>query len=261
MKIVAIIQARMSSRRLPGKILETIEGTPLLAHVVHRAQATNVFATVMVATSTDPSDDLVQRFCASQEIPCFRGSLHDVLDRYLRAAASLNAEVITRITGDCPLLDPAVTRRVVEAFDPLHCDYVSNTVQRTFPKGLDTEVFSMRALTQAHREARLPSEREHVTPYFYKHPELFRLAQITQDIDRSALRWTVDEPRDLAFVRAVAEQLGDGNFGQTEILELLQAHPHLQHINEGIDPNEGYLRSLREDETFDRGKSDNKRAF
>lgn len=255
MNTVAIIQARMSSRRLPGKILELIGNEPLLAHVVRRAQASGVFSSVMVATSTDPSDDPVQDFCSSRNIPLFRGSLEDVLDRYFCAAKTLNADIIARITGDCPLLDPAVTRQVVETFDADRHDYVTNNVERTFPKGLDTEVFSMSALTAAHRSARLPSEREHVTPYFYKHPELWRIAHVKQDPDRSALRWTVDEPRDLVFVRAVVEKLGNGVFGQTEILNLLRSYPELQKINEGIDPNEGYQRSLQEDAIFEKGNA------
>lgn len=255
MKTVAIIQARMSSRRLPGKILETIGTEPLLAHVVRRAQASGVFDVVSIATSTDTSDDPVQQFCDSQNIPCFRGSLKDVLDRYERAAQSLHAEIITRLTGDCPLLDPAVIRQIVGAFDPRRYDYVSNTVERTYPKGLDTEVFSMHALNEAHKNARLPSEREHVTPYFYTHPEQWRIRQITQKTDRSLLRWTVDEPRDLAFVRAIVQHLGSGTYGQSEILALLKAHPDLQRMNEGIDPNEGYQRSLKEDEAFLQGEN------
>lgn len=247
MKSIAIIQGRMSSKRLPGKVLMNIDGSPLLAHVIRRAEAANVFDTVVFATSSDAADDPVAAYCAAHGKNCFRGSLDDVLERYYQAARTYKADVITRLTADCPLLDPAVIREVVQAFDTHRYDYVSNAIQRTYPDGLDTEVFSIEALTRARNEARLPSEREHVTPYIHKNPHLFRIRHITQDHDLSALRWTVDEPRDLEFVRAIFAELGDGIFGQEEILALLARKPGLTAINEGIICNEGYAKSLRSD--------------
>lgn len=247
MKTAAIIQGRMTSTRLPGKVLADIAGTPLLGHVIQRANAAGVFDVVLVATSTDPADDPIERYCRERGVGCFRGSLEDVLERYYQAACSTDADCITRLTADCPLLDPAVIRKIVGVFDPARYDYVSNAIRRTYPDGLDTEVFSMAALTQARNEATLPSEREHVTPYIHKHPHLFRIGHVTQEKDLSALRWTVDEPRDLAFVRAVYEKLGSNVFGQEEVLALLEADPSLQNMNEGITCNEGYQKSLRED--------------
>ncbi|MDD5751484.1 MAG: glycosyltransferase family protein [Candidatus Peribacteraceae bacterium] len=248
MKTAAIIQGRMTSSRLPGKVLADVAGMPLLGHVIRRTLAADIFDTVLVATSTDPADDPIERFCRGQGIGCFRGSLENVLERYYQAALSVDAERITRLTADCPLLDPAVIRTVVQAFDPARYDYVSNALQRTYPDGLDTEVFSMAALTKARNEATLPSEQEHVTPYIHKHPHLFRIGHVTQEKNLSALRWTVDEPRDLAFVRTVFEKLGSGIFGQKEVLALLETDPSLQKMNEGIACNEGYRKSLREDE-------------
>ena len=233
MKTVAIIQGRMTSRRLPGKILADIAGRPQLQHVVERARAAGVFDAVVFATSTDATDDPVEVLCAKEGIPFFRGSLEDVLDRYAAAAAAYGADIITRLTADCPLLDPAVIKRVVDAFDPEKDDYVSNSLERTFPKGLDTEVFSRAALVTAAKEARAPQEREHVTPYMHD-PTRFRIAQVKQKDDRSSLRWTVDRPEDLAFVRAVYAELGNGIFGQEEILALLKKRPDIQKINEGI---------------------------
>ncbi|OIO54317.1 hypothetical protein AUJ46_03175 [Candidatus Peregrinibacteria bacterium CG1_02_54_53] len=249
MKTVAIIQGRMSSRRLPGKILEDIAGSPLLAHVIRRTKAADRFDEVIVATSADSSDDRVQDFCKMENVPCFRGSLNDVLDRYYQAAKSSGADRIVRLTADCPLLDPVVIRMVIDALDE-HYDYVSNALHRTYPKGLDTEAFSLQTLARVWEQARLPSEREHVTPFIYKNPTLFRIKEITQQTDRSTLRWTVDEQRDLDFVRAVYKELGDGVFHQEEILSLLKAHPEIQKLNEGIDPNEGYRQSLEEDAAF-----------
>ncbi|MSR86575.1 acylneuraminate cytidylyltransferase [Candidatus Peribacteria bacterium] len=236
MKIVAIIQARMSSRRLPGKILEDIVGSPLLAHVVRRAEAAKVFDAVIIATSTDATDDPVEKFCASQKITCFRGDLNDVLNRYVSAAAAFRADVIVRHTADCPLLDPAVIKKVVQSFDPNTLDYASNVMPRTYPKGLDTEVFSVAALKKVNELATLPADREHVTLYIRNHPDVFRIGSVTQERDLSALRWTVDEPADLEFVRAVYKELGDGMFGQREILDLLEQKPELSKINSHI-PN------------------------
>ncbi|MDD4286965.1 MAG: glycosyltransferase family protein [Candidatus Peribacteraceae bacterium] len=250
MKHVAIIQGRMSSKRLPGKILMDIEGSPLLAHVIRRAEAANIFDTVVFATSTNKEDDPVAEYCTANGKKCFRGDLNDVLERYYQAARTYEAEVVTRLTADCPLLDPAVVKKVVQTFDPNRYDYVSNAIQRTYPDGLDTEVFSMAALTRARNEAKLSSEREHVTPYIHKHPELFRIAHVTQKENLSVLRWTVDEPRDLAFVRAIFAELGNGAFGQKEVLALLARKPELQTINEGITCNEGYKKSVNEDPSF-----------
>ncbi|NOS67204.1 MAG: glycosyltransferase family protein [Candidatus Peribacteraceae bacterium] len=233
MKNVAIIQGRMTSSRLPGKILADIEGTPELLHVVRRARASEAFGEVVVATSTDPTDDPVEAFCTEKKIPCFRGSLDDVLDRYAKAAAAYEADIITRLTADCPLLDPAVIKRVVEEFKTGKYDYVTNSLERTFPKGLDAEVFSRAVLEKAAAEARKPDEREHVTPYMHD-PKLFRIGHVTQTQNRGSLRWTVDYPEDLAFVRAVFKELGNRIFGQDEILALLERHPEIGKINAHI---------------------------
>ena len=234
MKTVAIIQARMSSTRLPGKIFQEIAGKPMLTHVIERAKAAGVFDTIIIATSTDPSDDVVETFCKDQGHLCVRGSLKDVLKRYAKAATAAKADVITRLTADCPLLDPAVIRRIVQAFDPQKHDYVSNVIKRTYPKGLDTEVFSRKALVTTEKNAKLPHEREHVTKYIHAHPELFRIHHVKQKDNLSELRWTVDMPDDLAFVRAVYDELKTDLFGQEEILALLKRHPHIQKINAGI---------------------------
>jgi len=256
-KVVAIIQARMSSTRLPGKVLADVCGQPLLHHVVCRARCARTPDQVVVATSDRPADDAVVRFCEMSSVPCFRGSEEDVLDRYYQAARHFQAETVVRLTADCPLLDPDVVDRVVRAFGEGDRDYVSNTLDRTYPDGLDVEVFSFTALARAWREARLPSEREHVTPYIWKHPELFRLGNVKQEEDLSDLRWTVDEPRDLAFVRAVYRWLGPrSDFGMKEVLALLREHPELGRINAGIERNEGYRRSLERDTIQERVEAD-----
>jgi spore coat polysaccharide biosynthesis protein SpsF len=248
MKTVAIIQARMSSIRLPDKIMADIIGKPMLSHVVNRAQQAKHLDLVVVATSVHPQDDLVVTFCRKEGIPYFRGSLDDVLDRYYHAARHYDADVVVRLTADCPLLDPSVIDQIVQVFRSGQYDYVSNTIQPTYPDGLDTEVFRFDVLEQTWREARLKSEREHVTPYIKKQTALFRLHNVENDQDLSSLRWTVDRPEDLEFVRAVYGYLSKtASFGVNEVLSLIEEHPELPMINAGFERNEGYIKSLRED--------------
>lgn len=248
MNVVAIIQARMSSTRLPGKVLADICGKPMLYHVVARAQQARTLSLVAVATTTDPGDDVIETYCQAERVPCSRGSQADVLDRYYRAADQFKADVIVRLTSDCPLLDPAVIDKVVGTFLAGQFDFVSNVQEPTYPDGLDTEVCSRDALGRAWREARLTSEREHVTSYIKKHPELFRLANVENETDLSELRWTVDEPQDLELVRRVYRHFTASRFfGMNDIVTLLREDPQLTIVNAGFARNEGYLKSLRED--------------
>lgn len=246
-QVVGVIQARLGSTRLPGKVLMEVAGQPMLWHVVRHARRAATLDRVVVATTTASTDDALAAFCADLGISYSRGSESDVLDRYYQAARSHSAEVVVRITADCPLLDPDVIDRVVSQFTNGSFDYVSNVNPPTFPDGLDTEVFSFAALERTWNEARWQSEREHVTPYLRAHPELFRLDNVSNDEDLSGLRWTVDESADLAFVRAVYEALGTEQFGMNEVLDLLRNRPELGRINAGFERNEGYVKSLRED--------------
>ena len=249
--ITAIIQARMGSTRLPGKTLMDISGHPMLWHVVNRARQIEALDEIVVATSDNASDDSIVAFCKQERIPCFRGDEDDVLDRYYQAAKWIGADVIVRITPDCPLIDPDVVDDVVKCYVDGDYDYVSNTDPPTFPDGLDTEVFSFEALERAWREAKLQSEREHVTPYIRKHPELFRIGNVTYGEDLSSMRWTVDEPQDLEFVRAVYDHLESMSSGMADVLDVLKKHPELMEINAGIGRNEGYQKSVREDRSMD----------
>lgn len=247
MKTLAIIQARMSSSRLPGKVLADIHGKPMIGRVIERVRAAQTLDQIVVATTTGQEDDPLATLCSQIDVPVFRGSQADVLDRYYQAARQFNGEVIVRLTGDCPLIDPNVIDEVVRAFHNQNYDYVSNTLKVTYPDGLDTEVFSFAALHRAWQDARLTSEREHVTPYIYKHPELFRLGNVLNETDLSHLRWTVDELADLELVRTLYALL-PVNFRMQDVVSLLQAQPDLIQINAGIGRNEGYAKSLREDE-------------
>jgi len=225
-----------------------LAGKPMLYHVIKRAQQASSLDLVVVATSDQPRDDVVAQYCAETGTPCFRGSEEDCLDRYYKAAQKFEADPIMRLTADCPLLDPLVIDEVARMFRDGEYDYVSNALEPTYPDGLDTEIFSLKALETAWREARLKTEREYATVYIWKRPDIFRLFNVENDEDLSHLRWTVDEPEDLVLVRRIYEYLGpEPSFGMTEILALLQEHPELNQINAGFARNEGYQKSLTED--------------
>ena len=257
--IAAILQARMGSSRLPGKTLVDVAGRPLLGHLVDRARRIPGLERVIIATTDRSADRAILDFAAAEGLAAYAGSEDDVLDRFYQAATRFGVAVIVRVTPDCPLLDPGVAglvlRRFLDARGGL--DYVSNTQPPTFPDGQDTEVFSAEALARAWREAALRSEREHVTPYIWKHPDRFRLANVRHAEDLSALRWTVDEAADLEFVRAVYARLGAGRaFGMDEVLALLRREPALSALNGSLTRNEGYAKSLRADRAAGAGPGD-----
>jgi spore coat polysaccharide biosynthesis protein SpsF len=225
-------------------------GKPLLARVIERAQAICGIDRVVVATGVDSRNAPIMELAEACNAAAFAGSEDDVLDRYYQAARAFGAETIVRVTADCPLLDPAVSAQVLNRFRQGDVDYACNTQPPTFPDGLDTEVFSFEALERAWQAASLASEREHVTPYIWKNPTKFRQANVLNEIDLSALRWTVDEQQDLEFVRAVYARLhheGASFYGMTDVLALLEREPGLGNINMGFARNEGYAKSLRED--------------
>jgi spore coat polysaccharide biosynthesis protein SpsF len=233
-KVVGIIQARMGSTRLPGKVLADIHGHPMLWRVVDRTRAAKTLDDVIVATTIEPGDDAIVAFCREHEIDCFRGSENDVLDRYYRAARERDAQNIVRITSDCPLIDPEIIDKTVRAFLTERPDYASNSVVRNYPRGLDTEVMTFRALESVWREARQPYERAHVTPYLYENPARFKICSVTGDKDYSDHRWTVDTPEDLEFVRAVYGRLEGGRFSWRDVSKLIEREPELAEINRGI---------------------------
>ena len=247
--ITAIVQARMGSVRLPGKVMAEIAHKPMLWHVIERLKRAESVHSVVVATTTQESDEPLLKLAEDSGAAAYAGSPEDVLDRYYQAARHFGGDAIVRITADCPLLDPHVTDRVVRRYLAGDCDYVANTLRRTYPDGLDVEVFSYEALERAWKEASLASEREHVTPYIWKNPEEFRLAGVENNLDLGSLRWAVDESEDLEFVRQVYKGLqGKGHiFYMQDILNLLEERPDLKEINQHIVINEGYARSLKQD--------------
>lgn len=246
MKTVAIIQARMGSSRLPGKVMADIGGVPMLGRVVERVRRCRSLDDVCVATSTHPSDDVVANYCISREFPCSRGDEHDVLDRYYHAARLAGADIVVRVTADCPLLDSGVIDKVVDAFRREGVDYASNTLRYSYPDGLDVEVFAFAALERAWQEAEKPSEREHVTPYL-RFSGRFSTFNVANETDSSAAnhRWTVDDQEDLEFIRRVYATFADKpDFDFRDVLSMLEATPELRSVQGRGVCNEGYYRSL-----------------
>jgi spore coat polysaccharide biosynthesis protein SpsF (cytidylyltransferase family) len=215
--------------------MKDVSGQPMLARVVNRVLRAKVPTKVLIATSTQTADDAIAQFCDTHSVLAFRGNELDVLDRYYQAAREHVADVIVRITGDCPLIEPELVDHVVNAFLLAKPDYASNTIVRTYPRGLDVEVVSMPSLECAWHEASEGYQRTHVTPYFYQNPMLFRCLNVADELDRSSYRWTVDTVEDLEFVRAVYGRLGPTDtFGWREVLDLLEREPALAGMNRGV---------------------------
>jgi Spore coat polysaccharide biosynthesis protein F, CMP-KDO synthetase homolog len=237
MRTVAIIQARVGSTRLPGKVLLDLCGKTVLGRVVERTSRMTRIKDMVVATSNLESDDAVEDECRRLGVTCFRGSEDDVLDRFRGAAQALGAQQCVRITADCPLIDPQVSDDIVarfEAADP-PVDYASNKIPQSFPRGLDTEVFTREALERSAKWARKPYHRTHVTAYMYQTPELFTLLSVVSDVDRSDWRWTIDTPEDLAFVRSVYERFDRrSDFSWLDVVNLIENEPSLADVNRNV---------------------------
>jgi spore coat polysaccharide biosynthesis protein SpsF len=244
MNIVAFIQARMASSRLPGKVLKDLGGQPLLVWAVERCRRARNVTSVVVATTDHPNDEPIVELCRSRGYSFFRGSQFDVLDRFYQAARGVQADVIVRVTADCPFIDPGLVDDTIEAFLRLGPDFAAPRLpppwSRTYPIGLDVEVCSFAGLERAWKEAVLKHEREHVMPYFYDQEGRFRIHILNHQPDYSSLRWTVDTPEDLDLLREIAARFpGRMDFGWREILALLEREPELSRINANIQHKSG----------------------
>lgn len=232
-----IIQARMSSTRLPGKVLMPLAGKPVLDHLVSRVKAAKRVDQIVIATSTLAADDSIEDYCNCVGVVCVRGSESDVLDRYLLALRRNPADLVVRITADCPLMDPFLIDELLETIEAANgaVDYLSNILApRTIPHGLDVEVFRREALERAGREAVRPEEREHVTPYIYHHPELFHIARADLPQDISRYRWTLDTPQDFEFLGKVFGELRPGAFRWQDTLAVMEKYPEWVVINAAV---------------------------
>lgn len=236
MRTVIIVQARMTSTRLPGKVLLPLAGEPMLTRLVERLRRVERADAIVIATTTNATDDAIADLCSRLEVPCHRGSEHDVLSRYADASRLHGAHVVVRITADCPLIDPELIDQVIAVYEAGDADYVSNMLPPTWPYGMAVEVFSASALAQAHTEARQAAEREHVTPFLYGHPERYRLRNVASPVDLSHHRWTVDTPEDYQLVQRLFETLYPimPRFTQADVLQLLDRHPDWVAINQHI---------------------------
>ena len=232
----------MGSTRLPGKVLLDLGGATVLARVVRRLQRSRQINQIVVASTIAPADEAIVSECESLQVSCFRGSERDVLDRYYQAARLHSAEAVARITSDCPLIDPTLVDETIRIFKDERADYASDALPRTYPRGLDSEVFTSAALEHAWREAREPYQREHVTPFLYEHPEMFRLASSRGDVDYSHYRWTLDTPEDLSLLRAIYSRFDNrDDFRWQDVIALMQREPELAELNSQV-----LQKSLRE---------------
>lgn len=250
--VVAILQARMSSSRLPGKVLSSILGQPMIERQIERIRQCQSLDRVIVATTEDPSDDVLADFCAGRGIPVFRGSLPDVLDRFYQASKEQNAEYVVRLTGDCPLADPAVIDSVVACCREGGFDYVNNCDPPTFPDGLDVEVIRYQVLVQVWQQAHLPSHREHVTLFIRQNPERFKIGKYQNTSDLSGLRWTVDEVDDLELIRTIYAALYPDNpqFRMADVLTLLDQDTSLKTLNAHFQRDDGLIKSMIADRQY-----------
>lgn len=245
-QVLAILQARVSSSRLPNKVLLPILGKAMLERQCQRILRSKRIDKLVIATSNNPEDKAIAELADKLGIACYSGSLDDVLARFYFAALQYPSEHIVRLTGDCPLTDPEIIDDVIQYHLEQGADYTSNCEPPSFPDGLDVEVFTSKALEEAYLNADKPSEREHVTPYIRRQTGQYQLSSFIHPQDHSDYRWTVDEPTDFEFVSKVYEALYPDNkqFKTDDIFLLLREQPELQSINAGIQRNEGYLKSL-----------------
>lgn len=235
MKIVAIVQARMGSTRLPGKVLKEVLSRPLLSFQIERMKKSKLINELVIAT-TPLGNEKIMELCEKESVPYFVGSESDVLDRYYQAAKKHEADIVVRMTSDCPIIDPEIIDQVIQMYVDGNYDYVSNTQDRTFPRGMDVEVFSMDALEKTHKEAAIEYEHEHVTPYIYLNRDKFSVGQYTQVNDTNDIRLTVDTTEDFLVIRNIFNELYNNkpDFLLADILDVLEKYPEWKEINKEI---------------------------
>lgn len=246
--IGCIIQARMGSTRLPKKILKNLDNNKtVLEYVLSQISQSKLIDKIVLATTTLSEDDIVSDFGKNMGFDVFRGDSVDVLDRYYQCAKKFNFQVIVRITSDCPLIDPEITDDIINHFDSKKYDYVCNTQPRTFPQGTETEVFSFSSLESAWKNAKLPSEREHVTPFFYNNPKQFRILNVKNTEDLSNLRWCIDREEDFQVVKDIVSKITNRPILTKHILEIVESDSDIFQKNKHISIFEGYNKSLKND--------------
>ena len=246
--IGCIIQARMGSSRLPGKVMMELKPSkPILHYVIKQHQFCNEIDKIIVATTDLKSDDVIENYVRELGVECFRGNSRNVLDRFYQCAKKYSLSTIVRITADNPFNDPTIVDSVIKKFKSNDFDYITNSKPRTFPQGISVEVLSFKALEIAWKNAKLPSEKEHVTPYIFNHSQDFKILNFPSKNNLSNLRWTVDRKNDYELSKLIASNLQKLPITMNDILNLFQQKPELIDINSGHDIDEGYKKSLKED--------------
>ncbi len=247
-KISVLIQARTQSTRLPNKVLAEIENKPLIWHIIERLKKSKKINQIILTIPSGTKDEKLKKIAKDCNILSFGGDESDVLARFYSAALKFNADPIIRITGDCPLVDPNLVDEIIEFYNKNNYDYVSNTLIPTYPDGLDIEIFSFKALSKAFKEAKLKSEREHVTPYIWNNPKIFQLYNYKNILDQSHYRWCVDEQQDLELIRRIYSNFKPKIiFPFNDVIKFVKSNPEISKINETIIRNEGYLKSIKDD--------------
>lgn len=254
MNIIAVTQARIGSSRLPAKVLLDVGGQPMLAIHLERILRSKCISKLIVATTLEPETSTILDIAENQEVSVYQGSTEDVLDRFYQAVLPYTPQYVVRLTADCPLIDPILIDKVIQYAVKNQLDYCSNTLIEKYPDGQDIEIFTFQSLEKAWNEAKLPSEREHVTPYIRKNStfnggDMFKSDNFNEDVDLSQFRMTVDEPADLEFIRQLVSQLGP-HASMDQYIALLRTKPALLQINSKIQRNEGYEKSLCNDNEF-----------
>lgn len=260
LRTVAIIQARMSSSRLPGKVLKTILGKPMLGYIVERLSWVREIDEIVVATSREASDQPIFAFCRENKTACYRGDLDDVLDRFYQTALEYKADTVIRVTGDCPCVDPELVTQLINLFQRENYDHAGIATgagaifeEARFPNGLDAECFRWQALEKAWREATEPADREHVTPYIWRNQDIFKCGSLKPEKDYSYIRLSVDHQEDFELVTALFEALykPERPFLMKEMVDFLEQNPHLIDLNQSFIGKEGYRNLWKPDNQRD----------
>ena len=248
--IGCIIQARMGSSRLPGKVLKEIQKKPILDYVIKQVKFSKKIKKIVIATTVDQNDNVIEKFCQSKKISYFRGKENDVLDRYYQCGKKFGFKKIVRITSDNPLIDPEIIDECIEVYEKNNFDYLSTEHPPTLPQGYAVEIFTFKALENAWKNAKKPSEREHVTPYFYNHPEFFSLYNFQYKKNLSNIRCTLDRENDFLFIKKIILSANKQPILLNDLLKIISDNPKLLDINKNNIYNEGYIKSLEEDRKF-----------
>lgn len=260
MQVITIVQARMSSTRLPGKVMKTILGKTVLELQLERMSRSNLCGKIIVATSTNYNDDKIEEFCQANHIACFRGNENDLLDRHYQCAKFYQADVVAKIPSDCPLIDHRIIDQVFQQYYTHPVDYLSNLHPASHPDGNDVEIFSFQALEKAHKEAKRPLEREHTTPYFWENPDKFSINNFQWEKERDlsmSHRFTIDYEEDFLFIQRIYEELYPTNndFSLDDILQLLEKKPDIYLINSNYAGVNWYRNHIDELKTINASKT------